>query len=176
MITFVTAATSALNRPHLLADQNHPAARIAYTLNAWLERYDVIFKRRKLSDNTYKSRKGQIAIVSEKMGAMVLSKNTTRHVAEFLEFWVVQEKHTMATTMRSVLSDIFREAIVEGHIDSNPVTPTRAATVTVKRERLELEQYIAIREAASVERTWHSSVSNILLMVACRSPREKLAP
>ncbi|MEX2953514.1 tyrosine-type recombinase/integrase [Serratia fonticola] len=144
-----------------------------YTLNAWLERYDVIFKRRKLSDNTYKSRKGQIAIVSEKMGAMVLSKITTRHVAEFLEFWVVQEKHTMATTMRSVLSDIFREAIVEGHIDSNPVTPTRAATVTVKRERLELEQYIAIREAATALPAWFGLAMDLALITGQR--REDVA-
>lgn len=27
----------------------------------------------------------------------------------------------MAATMRSVLSDIFREAIVEGHIENNPL-------------------------------------------------------
>ncbi len=144
-----------------------------YTLNAWLDRYDVIFKRRKLSENTYKSRKGQIAIVSEKMGAMVLSKITTRHVAEFLEFWVVQGKQTMATTMRSVLSDIFREAIVEGHIDSNPVTPTRAATVTVKRERLELEQYIAIREAATALPTWFGLAMDLALITGQR--REDVA-
>ncbi|MBP1039276.1 phage integrase Arm DNA-binding domain-containing protein, partial [Serratia fonticola] len=31
-----------------------------YTLNSWLERYDVIFKRRNLSESTYKARKGQI--------------------------------------------------------------------------------------------------------------------
>ena len=57
-----------------------------YTLNSWLERYDVIFKHRNLADATYKVRRGQIAIVSEKLGGMVLSKITTRHVTEFLEF------------------------------------------------------------------------------------------
>lgn len=82
-----------------------------YTLNAWLDRYDVLFKRRELAENTYKVRAGQIAIIRERLGDMVLTKITTRHIAEFLEFWIAQNKKTMAATMRSVLSDIFREAI-----------------------------------------------------------------
>jgi integrase len=125
-----------------------------YTLNSWLDRYDIIFKRRNLAKNTYKVRKGQIAVIREKMGNMVLSKITTRQVAGFLECWVAQDKATMAATMRSVLSDVFREAIIEGYIDTNPVTPTRSAKLVVKRERLELDQYITIREAANTLPAW----------------------
>ncbi|GAA3893370.1 hypothetical protein GCM10022405_18570 [Gibbsiella dentisursi] len=58
--------------------------------------------------------------IRERLGGMVLSKITTRHVAELLEFWIAQDKKTMAATMRSVLSDIFREAIVESHIETIP--------------------------------------------------------
>ena len=54
----------------------------------------------------------------------------------------------MAATMRSVLSDIFREA-VEGHIEKPLSSPTRAAKVVVKRERLELAQYGPIRSQQS---------------------------
>ncbi|WP_261227664.1 tyrosine-type recombinase/integrase [Serratia entomophila] len=139
-----------------------------YTLNSWLERYDVLFKRRDLAENTYKVRAGQLAIIRERLGSMVLSKITTRHVAEFLEFWVVQDKKTMAATMRSVLSDIFREAIVEGHIENNPVTPTRAAKVVVKRERLELAQYLPIHEAASALPTWFSLAMDLALVTGQR--------
>lgn len=139
-----------------------------YTMKLWLERYDVIFKRRKLAENTYKVRKGQIATINEEMGSMVLSKITTRHVAEFLEFWVAQNKQTMAATMRSVLSDIFREAIVEGHIENNPVTPTRAAKVVVKRERLELVQYTPIRETANAMPPWFSLAMDLALVTGQR--------
>lgn len=45
----------------------------------------------------------------------------------------------MAGSMRSVLSDMFREAIVEGRISQNPVTPTRAPKIVVTRERLKLK-------------------------------------
>ncbi|VXC87105.1 Integrase [Enterobacterales bacterium 8AC] len=157
--------------PILLLDKIKGAHE--YTLNSWLERYDVIFKRRNLAENTYKVRKGQIAMISEKLGDAVLSKITTRQIAEFLEFWVVQDKATMAATMRSVLSDVFREAIVEGHIDTNPVTPTRSAKLVVKRERLELEQYIAIREAANALPAWFGLSMDLAVVTGQR--REDVA-
>ncbi|EMH4072846.1 phage integrase Arm DNA-binding domain-containing protein [Serratia marcescens] len=135
-----------------------------YTLNAWLDRYDVLFKRRELAENTYKVRTGQIAIIRERLGDMVLTKITTRHIAEFLEFWIAQNKKTMAATMRSVLSDIFREAIVEGHIENNPVTPTRAAKAIVKRERLELKQYGPIRDAAETMPPWFCLAMDLALV------------
>lgn len=144
-----------------------------YTLSSWLDRYDVIFKRRELAENTYKVRKGQIATIEEKMGHLTLSKITTRHIADFLETWVVQDKKTMAATMRSVLSDVFREAIVEGHLAANPVTPTRAAKPVVKRERLELEQYIAIRKAAAAQPAWFGLAMDLALVTGQR--REDIA-
>lgn len=61
-----------------------------YTLKSWLERYDILFKPRKLADNTYKVRKGQIAVIEEEMGGMVLGKITTRHIADFLEIWMLR--------------------------------------------------------------------------------------
>ncbi|WP_145578027.1 tyrosine-type recombinase/integrase [Yersinia alsatica] len=139
-----------------------------YTLAAWLKRYDVIYKRRELAENTYKVRKGQIAMISEKMGSNVLTKISTRHVAEFLELWVAQDKKTMAATMRSVLSDIFREAIVEGHIENNPVTPTRSAKPVVKRERLELDQYLAIRNVANTLPAWFGLSMDLALVTGQR--------
>ncbi|MDR5019073.1 phage integrase Arm DNA-binding domain-containing protein [Yersinia rochesterensis] len=144
-----------------------------FTLAAWLKRYDVIYKRRELAENTYKVRKGQIAMINEKMGNKVLAKISTRHIAEFLEFWVAQDKKTMAATMRSVLSDIFREAIVEGHIDNNPVTPTRSAKPVVKRERLELDQYLAIREVADTLPAWFGLSMDLALVTGQR--REDLS-
>ncbi|CAM3717155.1 integrase [Rouxiella silvae] len=143
------------------------------TLSSWLKRYAVIFERRKLAENTNKVRKGQLSVIDERMGAIVLSKVTTKHIAEFLETWVIQDKSSMAATMRSVLSDVFREAVVEGHVVSNPVSPTRSAKVTVKRERLELEQYRAIRRAADTLPRWFSLAMDLALATGQR--REDVA-
>ncbi len=113
-----------------------------YTMANWLDRYEVILQRRKLAANTYKVRAGQLATIGEHFGLLVLANITTRDVAEFLERWTACGKTTMAGTMRSVLSDVFREAVVEGRVDANPVTPTRAPKIEVLRERLEYESLV----------------------------------
>lgn len=104
----------------------------SFTVSAWIDRYEVLLQRRSLSVNTYKIRSNQLATVREKM-EMILAEVTTRHIAEFLESWIAEGKNTMAGAMRSVLSDMFREAIVEGRITTNPVEPTRAPEIKVAR-------------------------------------------
>lgn len=143
------------------------------TLSDWLKRYSVIYKRRKLSEKTYQGRKGHFAVIEEKLGGMILSKITTNHVAKFLEEWIVQNKAPMSAALRSILSDIFREAIVEGHLSVNPVSPTRAAKYTVKRERLQLEQYRAIRNVAKKLPEWFGLAMDLALVTAQR--REDIA-
>lgn len=51
----------------------------------------------------------------------------------------------MAGTIPSVLSDVFREAVVEGRESANPVTPTRAPKIKVMRERLAYKMFVAVR-------------------------------
>jgi len=47
----------------------------------------------------------------------------------------------MAATLQSVLSDMFRAAIMEGRASVNAVEPTRAPKAEVSRQRLALEQF-----------------------------------
>ncbi|WP_277973201.1 tyrosine-type recombinase/integrase [Pantoea agglomerans] len=139
-----------------------------FTLTEWLARYEVILQRRCLAGNTYKVRAGQIKTIREKMGDMVLSRITTRHIAEFLEPWIKAGKNTMAGTLRSVLSDLFREAMVEGRVSVNPVEPTRAPKVEVSRQRLSLEQYQAIRQSAEVQPAWFGLALDLALITGQR--------
>ena len=87
------------------------------------------------------------------MGGMILAEVTTRHVAEFLQQWVAAGKN-MAASMRSVLSDMFREAIVNGHVTQNPVEPTRTPKIIVERDRLRFDAYIATRDKADLLPDW----------------------
>ncbi|WP_233981688.1 tyrosine-type recombinase/integrase [Pectobacterium versatile] len=143
------------------------------TMAEWLERYHVIIKRRDLATNTYKTRFGQLATIQQSLGEKVLKEVTTKDIAEFLEFYLQQEKLSMAAGFRSVLSDIFREAVVEGHMDNNPVLPTRTPQPNVKRERLELEQYKAIRSAAEKQSMWFQLSMDLALVTGQR--REDVA-
>lgn len=139
-----------------------------FTLNQWLDRYEAILQRRSLAENTYKIRAGQLKTIRGEMGDMVLSRITTRHVAQFLDPWVMAGKNTMAGALRSVLSDIFREAIVEGHVSVNPVQPTRAPRVEVSRQRLTFEQYQAIRRSAESQPAWFSLAIDLALITGQR--------
>lgn len=102
------------------------------------------------------------------MGEMILAEVTTKHVATFLETWIEGGKNTMAGAMRSVLSDMFREAVVEGHITQNPVAPTRAPRIEVARNRLRLDVYKKIREAAEHLPAWFPLAMDLALVTGQR--------
>ncbi|WP_051419788.1 hypothetical protein [Candidatus Sodalis pierantonius] len=60
----------------------------------------------------------------------------------------------MANLIRAFLLDLFREAIAEGLIKSNPVEATRNQRVEVKRKRMTLEDWKGIRKAADTLSAW----------------------
>lgn len=139
-----------------------------FTVSKWLERYSVILGRRDLKPNTMKVRKNQLATLEDEFGSMPLNAITTRDIASFLERYIECDKKSMAVALRSVLSDIFREAIVEGYIDKNPVEPTRAPAPEVKRGRLVLEQFNVLRSVADNYSPWVRSSFELALVTGQR--------
>ncbi|ECJ4225623.1 integrase [Salmonella enterica subsp. enterica] len=174
------AIAQAIEANNFIAQKYTPVALIeilkgtdSLTVTKWIERYEILLQRRNLSANTYKIRGNQLATIREKMGGMLLAEVTTKHVATFLETWIEGGKNTMAGAMRSVLSDMFREAVVEGHITQNPVEPTRAPKIEVARERLRLDVYRKIREAAEKLPAWFPLAMDLALITGQR--REDIA-
>lgn len=139
-----------------------------FTVKTWLERYEVILERRELKPNTMKVRRNQIATISDEFGRMPLSAVSTKDISTFLESYILCDKKSMASGLRSVLLDIFREAIVEGHIERNPAEPTRTPTPKVKRERLLLEQFEIIRDAATAHSGWAANACDLALVTGQR--------
>ncbi|ENS0080763.1 tyrosine-type recombinase/integrase [Salmonella enterica] len=169
------AIAQAIEANNFIAQNYIPVALIeklkgmdSLTVTKWIERYAVLLQRRNLSANTYKIRSNQLATIREKMGEMILAEVTTKHVATFLETWIEGGKNTMAGAMRSVLSDMFREAVVEGHITQNPVAPTRAPKIEVARNRLRLDVYKKIREAAEHLPAWFPLAMDLALVTGQR--------
>ncbi|EMF4744620.1 TPA: phage integrase Arm DNA-binding domain-containing protein, partial [Yersinia enterocolitica] len=124
------------------------------TVARWLKRYSELLKRRELAENTMKMRVLQIGYISQKFGKMPIDTVTTKHIAEFINTYVDEGKSSMALNLRSVLSDVFREAIADGLISSNPVEATRTPSPKVKRERLDYTAFCKIHEAASQQQNW----------------------
>lgn len=157
-------------------DQNYiPSALLdrikdtpTFTVKAWLERYEVILERRELKASTMKVRRNQIATIRDAFGKMPLSSVSTKDVSAFLETYIICDKKSMASGLRSVLLDVFREAIVEGHIERNPAEPTRTPTPKVKRERLLLEQFEVIRAAAVAHSEWLPNACDLGLVTGQR--------
>lgn len=69
---------------------------------------------------------------------------------------------------RSFFVDIFNEAIMEGHITVNPAQATRTVTEEVKRKRIDLEKYQAIRAVIPEFATWGDLVMDLALVTGQR--------
>lgn len=139
------------------------------TVKKWIERYKEILNRRDLSACTYKVRHSQLMTIEKRIGGLILTEITTRHVASFLEEWIAEGKNTMAGTLRTVLFDMFREAIIEGIVSANPVEPTRVQKGKVTRERIkDMETYNAIRKAAEQLPPWFQLAMDLAMVTGQR--------
>lgn len=124
------------------------------TLHSWLDRYEVIISTRGLKQKTLTDYGSKLKAIRERMSDMPLSDVTTKTVAEILNAYVDEGKNATAKLIRSTLSDIFREAIAEGHITTNPVAATRAAKAEVKRARITVDEYRIVHQAAKSLPEW----------------------
>ncbi|ECG8259995.1 tyrosine-type recombinase/integrase [Salmonella bongori] len=85
-----------------------------------------------------------------------------------LNEYISEGKSATSKLIRSTLSDIFREAIAEGYIHSNPVTATRAAKSEVKRVRLTTDEFMKIDDAAGKIPPWVKLSMEIALLTGQR--------
>lgn len=152
--------------PSALLDRIKDAPELTFA--KWLERYNVILGRRKLKPNTLKVRNNQLATLQSEFGRYAIAGITTRTIALFLESYVECGKRSMAVALRSLMLDVFREAVVEGVIERNPVEPTKTPAPEVKRERLSLEHFLTIRQTALSMGGWLASAMDIGLLTAQR--------
>lgn len=125
------------------------------TLAEWLEQYKEIVDKRyaddKIAKSTRDDRKQKCNTIASNIGGTLLNQVSTRTIADFLKTYDENGKARMGQAMRSLLLDIFREAISAGWCDRNPVEVTRSERVKTKRERLSFEQFTAIYAKAKDE-------------------------
>lgn len=140
------AVLELLEKPRLV----HRIAGRPETLADWIETYKGILDKRfddeKIAKSTRDNMKQRCNTISEVIGETILKELTTRTIADFLKRYDGKER--MAQAMRSLLLDIFREAIAAGWCERNPVEVTRAERVETKRQRLSLDQFMAIHAKA----------------------------
>lgn len=145
------AVLNLLEKPRLV----HRIAGQPETLSEWLDQYKEIVDKRytdnKIAKSTRDDRKQKCNTINGKIGQTLLKEISTRTIADFLKTYDNEGKARMGQAMRSLLIDIFREAIAAGWCDRNPVEVTRSERVKTKRERLSLDQFLAIYAKAQEE-------------------------
>lgn len=115
----------------------------------WLKEYRELFAERKLSASSNKNVGMRINRLDSLFGSKPIKQIKTVDVADYLTSLAKEGKAQMARAMRSLLRDVFAEAQARGWVDSNPVEVTKAARVSIKRERLTLELWQAIYAEAN---------------------------
>ncbi len=160
------AALSAM-KPSSLADW--VTGKKDYTLLEWLPVYEELWtadeKRAVSTLRAFKLYKGKIERWS--CAWMKLDQIETQHVAAFVKECEQTSGSPSAIQLRARLSDLFRWAETQGLIKqgTNPVTATYVPKRGVKRSRLTLEQFVAIRAVAPA---WLQRAMNLALMTAQR--------
>lgn len=137
-----------------------------YTMNAWANRYMELLGKRELADATMNSYRKLVGVIKQGFPDVELSRVDTRQVAQFLESY--EATPTMAKQLRSRLKDMYDEAKREGLVTDNPVDVTRNPKVTVMRERLSLDHFKVILEAAGTMNPW---VGNSMVLAAATGQR-----
>lgn len=145
------------------------------TLAAWCDQYETILEDRKLSTGTLGTYRQRLKALREKHGSDQIGRITTRHIAAFLAQW--KGRSRMGQAVRSLLLDLFREAMAAGWTHSNPVEPTRAPRHEVTRARLTLADYQAIYKAAAGMPPWvRQSMELAMITGQRRADLAKLGP
>lgn len=123
------------------------------SLEVWLDKYLEFWQKEETpATSTVTIAKRIIARIKQfDIAWMNVQDITTKHVADALDGLLEKSTASVVLNLRTRLHDVFRMAETKGLIGTgmNPVSATKPPDYKVKRERLSLEQFLAIRAKAS---------------------------
>lgn len=157
--------TSLLHRPRLI-DRLGGSGR--HTVRSWAGHYGSYLDHRELSAATRRQYASFNRRIVAMLGEQTLVKAVTAlQVSEGLAAIVAEGKERTALCFRRFARDWFREAIVQGWCDENPVRDTKIAVrVKVKRARLLLPVFMQVYEAETAQ--WARDAYALALVSAQR--------
>ncbi|WP_256852713.1 site-specific integrase [Pantoea sp. Fr+CA_20] len=139
-----------------------------HNMGEWCEKYIQILERREISSGTMAEYKSRVNAIKNTFFDSHVNSITTKDIAIFLEGYVTSGKEARAKLLRSTLLDMFREAIAEGIVETNPVEATRNARIKIKRSRLSEDEFNAILAATNGCQPWISLSMKLALVTAQR--------
>lgn len=127
------------------------------TLGMWLDEYQIILSKRQLKPNTVRQNKSKLNAIREGFDCTKgIKRVSTLDVVACLNRWTEAGQMRMAVAVRSMLLDLFDEAIAAGWLSlgANPAIVSKVVGAKVKRARLTLDDFKAIYAAAKDEPAW----------------------
>lgn len=151
-----------------LVETKRPTSRL---FSAWIEEYRGIYLERGLAANSVRTALMRLKRLDAEFGANDIRDISTMMIANYLGAMAKEGKAQMARAMRSLMRDVFMEAMAAGWADANPVDVTRAARVVIKRERLTLDLWKEIY--AEAKQPWLRRAMELAVLTGQR--REDIA-
>ncbi|WP_437889314.1 phage integrase Arm DNA-binding domain-containing protein [Phytobacter sp. V91] len=146
----------------------------AITASTWLDRYwkiqDERLKTGDIKLNTHKQKKRPVALMRERVGMKLISSVDVRDIAQILDESISDGQPRMAQVIRSVLIDVFKEAQHAGEVPPgfNPALATKQPRRKITRQRLSLDEWLAIFEIADSK---HKYMGNAMLLAIVTAQR-----
>lgn len=155
-------------RPALVDRISTPAPAMAASKSflEWSSEYLDLYSKRGLAIATVKMTKSRMNRLNVEFGSRPINSMTTMEIATYLTSMTSVGKGQMARAMRSLLRDIFMEAIASGWCEKNPVDVTRTAKIKIKRQRLSLDLWKATYEEA--KQPWLKRAMELALLTGQR--------
>jgi len=166
IIEAVVANYADVLKPTLRERIAEPAVDTDRTFAEWLIEYEAIYPEKGLSFHTQRSIKSRLRTIKDAFGSRYLRSIRTMDIASFLATFTKADKAPMSKAMRSLLRDVFTEAIAAGWCDLNPVDATKPARSKVKRSRLSLDLWKAMH--AVTDRPWLKRAMELALLTGQR--------
>lgn len=147
----------------------------AKTFNDFIPALEESLAQRDSAVNTRRTRAVWLRSASARFGDVPIASVATSHVEDALRSYREQGKLRSAQAFRSFLIDAFRVAEAKGWIPrgTNPALITEKVKVAVKRQRLKVEVFFDIYEAAKRLDPWVRNSMALALVTAQR--REDIA-
>lgn len=146
----------------------------AITTSTWLDRYQAIQDDRLKSGdirlNTYKQKAKPVSLLRERAGMKLISAVDVRDIAQLLDEYIAAGQPRMAQVVRSVLTDVFKEAQHYGEVPPgyNPALATKQPRRKITRQRLSLEEWQKIFDIADAT---HRYMGNAMLLALVTGQR-----
>jgi len=162
-----------------LADQktdNIAAGITSIRFSEWVPEYLSIqserFEMGEIAIRTLKDRGQRCRKLVKDFDGLPLTMITTRRISDLLDSYRKRGKNRMAASTRTLLIDIFKEAMSKGFFPAdkpNPAFVTKAPKVVVQRSRLTLDRLNQIRPHLSAYR--HKWALNAVLLALVTGQR-----